>query len=206
MAGLPSQKFEGRLTFVVGFPRQGKTSSVLAEMPEPFLFACREVSNPTVKKLAWVPDTNSGLDYVREHPLKTMAIRCYWQNPRLLEVMRDHRRAYCLDEIANLFSDPGMKKDLLAYAKEVGYIDEGLQVWATTQRAGFDVWPGIYAAARRIKWVGVLFDPTTISLLYAHNTNPEMTRERMADILENLVPYKWNLKNVSASILTVKDI
>jgi hypothetical protein len=203
--GLPSQNYKGRLTYVGGFSEAGKTTSVLDEVPRPFLFFCTDVSNPAVKRLRWVEDSDEDLEKVKADPFGTYAVRCYNHNPRILEYCRDHRRAYVLDEIANLFFEPGRMKTLLMYAREVRYIDGGLQVWATSQRPAKDVWPGIYFAAHRIKWVGPLFDDAAIKTLFSHR-NSNMVLDEFRVKLANLKPYSWKTKNAQESILVVKDI
>lgn len=203
--GLPSQNFDGRLTFVGGFSGQGKTSSVLAELPDPFLFVCTDVSNPTVKKLPWVEDSDAGLQYVLDNPLKTMAVRCYNGNPDILSVCRDHRRAVCLDEIGNLFHSGPMMNELLDYAREVRYKDGGVNVWATSQRPACDVRPGIYFAARRIKWVGPLFDEKALKVLFSHRS-ANLNWKAFQNDIGNLESYCWHEPNVSKSIYVVKDL
>lgn len=185
----------------------GKTSYVLKVVPEPFLFICTDVSNPTVAKLKGVPNTDEGLAYVKAHPTKTMILRCYHKNPKLLEVCKDHRRAIVLDEIANLFYTRAMMEELADWAREVRYKDGGLLAWATTQRAAADVLPAIYKAARRIQWVGPLCEESDQKTLYGRRiTNWEGGFERFQQQLENLKPYKWDKPNEAESILTVKDL
>lgn len=203
--GLPFQDYNGLMTFVGGFPRIGKTSLVLDEVPHPFLFLCTDVSNPSVKKLNFVEDDEEGIQYALDHPTETMAVRCYHHSERIFELMNDHRRALVLDEIGNLFSAHRMRQRLLEWAREVGYRDGGLQVWATSQRAAADVWPGVYTASRRIKWVGPLHSDEAIRTLFSHRSYDMDIKEFRAK-LSNLKPYSWQRKNVKESVLVVKDI
>ncbi|MGH7738571.1 MAG: hypothetical protein ACREL1_00345 [bacterium] len=174
------------------------------EVPEPFLFFCTDVSNPTVKGLSYVEDHPEDLKWLQENPLVTRVVRCTNHNPDILEICKDHRRAYVFDEIGNLFDLATMKK-LVAYMREVGYKDEGLQVWATSQRAAADVWPAVYVACRRIRWVGPLHDEKAIRTLFSHRSE-DLDYQTFKKNLANLKKFDWKNPNWAESILTVKNI
>lgn len=183
----------------------GKTSVVLEVVPRPFLFFCTDISNPTVKKMDWVPNTPDGIAYIKEHPLETLAVRCYHKGTDILSLCLDHRRAYVLDEISNLFSPGRPMKGLCEYAKEVRYKDEGLIVFATSQRPACDVWPAIYFAAHCIKWVGPLYEDKDIKTLFGHRSS-NMAYEEFAAKVRNLKPYDWRRKNFQDSVVVVKNL
>ena len=209
-------KFDGKLRIILGFPRQGKTSFALTLLPTPHLFVCPGPSNPKVRSYPWVPDTDAGLEIVeqgwyedsegikRDISKVDFALYCLHGNPRLFEVLKSSKRAYCLDEVGNICKDWDLKEAFKCWYREIGWRDGGLEVWATTQRAIADIPPGAYTAAREIYWVGPCKSKRIQSLLY-ENTSLDLEEEEFNEKLRNLKKYNWANPNVSESVLKVLE-
>lgn len=198
-------EFDGKLTLVLGYPRQGKTSFMLTQLEQPHILVCTGVSNPTIRKYPHVPDTDAGLQYALDHPTETFAIRCMHANEKLFKVLVDSRRTVVLDEVGNICCTYDLKKSFEKWYREVGWKDGGLRAWATTQRAKADVPPGAYVAAREIYWVGPCKSRAIATLLY-DNTSLDMPEEEFFLKLWNLKKYQWDKPNVAESVFKIKDI
>jgi len=211
--------FDGRLRFVTGLPRSGKTSFTLSRMARddgrPYTFVCTGPSNPSVVAMPWVPDTDEGLQMVWDNPKgitddkgvfhASFSIRCLHANPQLFEVLENPNRTYCLDEVGNICSTYELKESLKKWAREVGWKNGGLDAWATSQRPTADVPPGVYVAAREIYWVGPCKSNTVAKVLYEHRT-ADWTEEEFSLKLATLQKFDFKLPNMwPKSVLQIKD-
>ena len=197
--------FDGCLTVITGWPRQGKTSFAIPLLKKPHVIACAGASNETLQKYSWVPDTDKGLKYVSDHPTETLAIRCMHANPNLFKVLCDPAREVMLDEVGNICCTYQLKEAFVKYAREVGWKNGGLNVTATTQRPKSDIPPAVYDAARKIYWVGPCRSRTITNLLY-DRTSLIMSEEEFELMLFSRVPFKYDKPNPKEAVFLIKDI
>lgn len=203
------KQFDGKLRFALGLPRTGKTSFVIPRISGPHLWVAPGPSNPSIVPYPYVDDTDEGLQYILDNPVKTLALYTKHGNPNIFEVMKSRRRTYVLDEIGNICYNYDLKKRFEMWARQVGWMDGGLEAWCTTQRPSADVPPAVYIAAREIYWIGPLKDQRTAQLLF-DNRSVDMDFKDFYERLQVMEKYNWqkpfDKDNLSRSVFKIKEL